>query len=160
MMEGMHERTGLVWHTTPSELVGVFRDALAVVAPVLERARISHLDSEAYDDWDRVAEALFASIVARSVEFSREAQDVRLDPYALRLPSYAGRPCVIVRDRSRDGERFIFYSIGSTSSAFDTVRVLREGELSGNLEAIPFERASFSVSIPGRNEITSLTVEL
>ena len=151
-----------LWNTNVGELMQVFRDALAALAPILKRARIDSEEGAAYDDWDNVAEALFDGIIRRSIQWSSEGgQDVTLPDYGVRQRSYAAKAYIVVRDRTQPGERYILDLLTSGSSGFDSVSVLREATPEGDALTIPWDRASFAVRLPGDpTELTTLSVVL
>lgn len=45
------------------ELFGIFRDGLAVLVPIAEKARISWCGPDIYDNWDNIAIGLFDGII-------------------------------------------------------------------------------------------------
>lgn len=63
-----------LWRTTPGEALALFADALRALVPVAERARMPWREGAAYDDWDRVAAALFKSLVADSLAHAVECE--------------------------------------------------------------------------------------
>jgi len=147
------------WATTVEELVRIFRDALAAIGPVLERARIHSDDLRAYDDWDQIARTLFDTIVINSVRYSAEAGPaVEFDPYATLVTQPGQRSNVLVRDSSTDQWK-VFHSVVSRQRPFDTAKAL---EANGKtVEEIDFNTAHFAVRIPDRKELVDrLTVEL
>ena len=79
-----------LWQTSLTELLGIFRQALSVLVPIVEQAKISWREGEAYDDWDGIASSLFENIVVNSLEFAQEISfDLRMPKYDLLYPSTA-----------------------------------------------------------------------
>lgn len=147
------------WSTSVDELVRIFRDALAVVAPVLQRAQIHSDDLRAYDDWDEIAQALFDNVIVRSIRASSEASDdINLGRYATLGSRPGNSPILVVRGRSGD-EWKEFHSIVSRQSPFDTVEAIDNDRKT--VAEIDYEQARFALRIPDANRlIETLTVEL
>jgi hypothetical protein len=59
---------GRVWRVTVDEMIQIFRQALIDLIPTFERARITWRGDQTYDDFERIPEALWDSIVADSVK--------------------------------------------------------------------------------------------
>jgi hypothetical protein len=147
------------WITSVDELVTIFRDALAAVAPVLERAHIYSDDQKAYDDWDEIAQTLFDSIVARSIRWSEEAgADVDLGQYATLGQKGAEMPHLVARDGADDVWKS-FHSIVSRQGLFDTVKILDAEGVA--IREIGLEGARFALRVSRREGlIETLTVHL
>jgi hypothetical protein len=60
------------WTTSTDELLGLFGDAIRALVPIAERAQMRWKEPDAYDDWDQICEAIYRSIVIRSIEFAEE----------------------------------------------------------------------------------------
>jgi hypothetical protein len=58
------------WTTSVDELVRLFGDAIRALIPIAERARMQWKAPDSYDDWDHICEAIYRSIVIRSIEFA------------------------------------------------------------------------------------------
>src|SRR6266849_5651445 len=146
------------WITTVDELVRIFRDALAAVAPVLERAQIHSDELRAYDDWDAIADALFQNIVVRSIQWSEQAfHDIDLGRYATLSEGRAQTPQLLVRDGSSN-EWNVFHSIVSRRHPFDSVTWLKSVGVAGETS---YDRAHFALQVPGRDGlIETLEVQL
>jgi hypothetical protein len=78
------------WSTSIDELVRLFGDGLRALVPIAERARMQWKEPNSYDDWDHVCEALFRSIVIRSIDFSDGiGTSLPVLDYDRRISSYA-----------------------------------------------------------------------
>jgi hypothetical protein len=77
------------WATSVDELVRLFGDAIRALIPIAERARMQWKAPDSYDDWDHICEAIYRSIVIRSIEFA-EGMGVSLPvpDYDHRINSY------------------------------------------------------------------------
>jgi hypothetical protein len=74
---------------TVTNLVLNFGDACRALVPCLDRALIAWCNSNQYDNWDRIAEALFESLVAEPCRF--QASEIGLG--ALQLSKYGFDSC-------------------------------------------------------------------
>lgn len=151
--------SGTRWTTTVGELVGIFRDALAAVAPILERARVHSDELRSNDDWDEIAQALFENVVVRSIRWSQEADhDIDLGRYAMLGQPSGYAPRLLVRGDRGDVWR-TFHSIVSRQQPFDTVKAMDGDEQA--MSEIAFEPARFALRIGKRDGlIETLTVDL
>lgn len=116
------DRSG-VWHVSANEMLDIFRASLIDLIPTFERARINWRHST-YDDFDRIAEALFDSIVRDSIVNSRGHENaVELAPYGGVSP---GREYsrILVDDVSR---RLAFLELITVERPFDTIRTIQVG---------------------------------
>ncbi len=149
-----------VWHTSVTELIHTFRECLAAVAPVLERARFRTEEPNTSDDWDDVADSLFDNVVGRSIRWSAEAgQEVHLGPYATVHPSYEQRPRIEVIPSLGSPSLLIFHGLASSRERFDQVSALTSPTLQRVI--VPFEGTRFVLRLAGApSTIDSLSVEL
>jgi hypothetical protein len=149
-----------IWQTSITELVCTFRDCLAAVAPLLERARFRTEEPNTSDDWDNVAEALFENIVGRSIRWSAEVgQEVQLGPYATIHRDYEERPRIEVIPIGRPASPLIFHSLVSSRERFDRVAALTLRTL--ETVVVPLAGSQFVLRLPGASStIHSLTVQL
>lgn len=149
-----------VWHTSVTELIHTFRDCLAAVAPVLERARFRTEEPNTSDDWDDVADALFEHVVGRSIRWSIEVgHEVHLGSYATLYRSYEERPRIEVIPSVRPPNPLIFHSLVSSQERFDRVSALTLATLQTII--VPLEGSRFVLRLPGASStIDSLSVEL
>ncbi len=96
-----------------------------------------------YDDWDEMAEAIYASIVIRSVKFAAEtAGFAKLPPYDRPIPDYSGSS--FITEATHKG-RYALLSLVSSSIPFDTghFMVLDANGKSIGSERIPLPHAKF-----------------
>ncbi len=92
----MTRRTSGEMSATITELVVNFRNACRAILPMLDRASVPWVDPGQYDGWDRVAEALFESLVLEPCHF-QAAHEGFGNP--LKVPRYGFYPT--------DGRAFI-----------------------------------------------------
>jgi hypothetical protein len=153
------------WRTTTSELMQIFREALIVLVPVLDRARIAWRSTEAYDDWDAIAQVLFHNIVVRSVQWSLpedQHEGFTLPKYGTMYPSY--RDLSFVQVVTGDGRLLAFHSFDSRHAPFDVIdcRLVAESGavVSSDLVSIPIELATFAIRMPNGRVLTDQEVAL
>ena len=159
-----------IWHITVSELVGLFQEALQAVVPVAAKARIPYGEETAYDDWDRIAQCLYDSIVIRNIRFARGiGQSVVLPDYAMsydRLDAFDAYIQVIDPLGTAVGP-IVFYGFVTHRQPFDTVRGVRlqddhETATSERFEG-PAAMVGFSLLVrraSARSVVEDLDVEL
>ena len=112
------------WRTNISELMSIFRAALVVLVPVMERAHI-RCWGETYDDWDRIAEALYESIVNDSIRSAQpisNATQILLPKYDFRYDDYSELSFVSVAGLEATDRQFAFVAFDSQHTAFDVVK--------------------------------------
>jgi hypothetical protein len=111
------------WATSIDELVRSFRDAICALIPVAERVQMHWREPDVYDDWDRICDAIYRSIVIDSIEHARGiAAFAPVSAYDHRISSY-------------EKNSFIgnFYSKGKLAFVcFET-------------DVLPFDRSLFAV---------------
>jgi hypothetical protein len=130
----------LQWATSVTELLAIFHDALAVLVPIADRARIRWRDGEAYDDWDSIGSALFENVVVRSIKNS----------YDTLIRSYRRVAFISVEGPAIPrGVRAAFLGFGGLSPSLDQVKwieVLATGESGGPTPHLaPYGETAFSV---------------
>ncbi len=109
-----------VWVTSVNGLAALFRDALLALVPIAERARMAWREPDAYDDWDHICEAIFASLVIGSIENAEGLGGIgRLPDYDEPIASYRDRS--FVTDTSSAGQ-LAFLRFETLASTFDTCR--------------------------------------
>jgi hypothetical protein len=154
------------WETSLSDLLDIFRQSLSALAPILEKAKISWQEAEAYDDWDSIAANLFENIVVNSLRFSQEiTSDLRLPEYDIIYPSYKDFDIIFVEGSDIPmGTLAVFIGLAGTSQDFSTVKWL-EVDSNGSVIAEEVRHAAFGQSKffllhAGNIRVDSLTVEL
>src|SRR5690242_19928018 len=107
-----------VWKTSVGELVQLTCEALRALVPIAEKAYMPWREPANYDDWDEMAQAIYNSIVIRSVQFATEtAGFAQLPAYDRPIADYSG--CSFVTEATQRG-RYALLSLASTSMPFDT----------------------------------------
>lgn len=110
-----------------TDLLGLFRDALVTLLPVMDKARIDWREGHTYDPWEDVERTLYRSIIGSCVENAVLPGSLRpLAPYGLWQPSYANLSFLLASDER--GAAFLKFGTGS--EPFDEVILL---ELDVNL---------------------------
>lgn len=127
-----------LWHTTITELIGLFRDALVDLIPSLERARIPWRNGEAYDEHDAIAQALYDAYVVSAIrwglrEHPDHYQNVRLPQWDFLIPSYGELDWIEVLPDGVAGRRLALVGLGT----YET------GDVQGDLIRLPFREMRF-----------------
>ena len=106
------------WTTSVDELVRLFGDAIRALIPIAERARMHWKAPDAYDDWDHICEAIYRSIVIRSIEFAEgiSASSLPVPDYDHRISSYE-KNSFIGNSNSKDEVAFVCFE--TEMSPFD-----------------------------------------
>jgi hypothetical protein len=107
-----------------TELVGLFREALLALLPVMEKSRIKWREGESYDPWEEIERALYKSIIGSCVENATSIQPIfPLAAYGLVYPTYADRSFLV----PSDNERIAFLEFGTGAEPFDEAIFLELG---------------------------------
>ena len=127
---------------TVTELILNFAEACRSLVPALDRAGVRWGDGEQYDNWDRIAEALFESLVTEPCAFQAVDEAgltrLRIAPYG--FASDAGWNAWV---EVQGDEPARVVSLSSISKPFDHVRC---EEPTG---VIPLERQRFVFAYDG-----------
>ena len=140
---------GSNWRTNITELMSIFRDSLVALVPTLDRARISWRKPDAYDDWDEIVEALYRSIVIRSIECSfPDEPTIPFPKYGFQYEQYQDVSFIDVRPESGGCTGFLlFVEFETFKSPFDTIECCHiDGKgrvLQKEWVKIPLNRAVF-----------------
>ena len=130
------------WRVTVNDLMGIFRQGLLDLIPTFERAEIRWRE-DPYDDFDRIAEALYDSIVRDSVRNSITTQA------AFEVARYgmqdSGRPYsrILVNDASRG---LALLDLVTRQEPFDTIECLQIGPDGREIReagSLPYRGATF-----------------
>lgn len=111
-----------IWRVTVDDLIRIFRRGLLDLIPVMDDARIEWRSDPTYDDFDRIAEALYDSIVRDSVANAKSHQTaIPLARYGIGEP---GRELsrILVNDPA---DRLAFYQFQTNVQPFDTMLCIR-----------------------------------
>jgi hypothetical protein len=113
---------------TVGELISNFAAACRVIAPNLRAAQVSWSDSEQYDGWDRIGEALLYSLVLEPCEYQASSQGFEhiktarygFDPFDTTINAFIK---VTV-----DGHKARFLALSDDGEGiFDSVRIMEDG---------------------------------
>ena len=105
------------WTTSIDELIALFSDAICALVPIAERAHMPWKEPDAYDDWDLICEAIYRSIVIRSIECAEEiGAFLPVPSYDRRINSYAENSFV---SSSKSEEAMAFICFETEITPFD-----------------------------------------
>jgi hypothetical protein len=94
-------------HLTDGEIILSFRDAIIGILPVALRLECLQDDTQPYDDYEAVAEALWAVFVERSLAWKYElSESPQLPRYGMYGGTIHDRPCIMVQ-RGTEQARFV-----------------------------------------------------
>lgn len=136
-----HQKKQASTSTTVTDLVRNFAEGCRRLAPVMDAALIPWSDDEQYDNWERVAEALFISLVSEPCEYAAVGEDqlqsIRIEPYGWDVPP---KDCnaYLAALRGEEGPWRVI-RLASVHGAFDHVLVTG----SGRAESISLSEVSF-----------------
>jgi hypothetical protein len=142
------------------------RQALSALAPIVEQARISWREGEAYDDWDAIASVLYENILVRSLRFAREISfDPNVPDYDISYPSYRELDFLIVEGRDiPTGTTAAFVGFAGTSQNFAIIKWLEvdaDGSVSNKeIKLAEFSHSRFYLAHNGARITSTLTIEL
>jgi hypothetical protein len=135
---------GISWETDVDEMVSIFRQGLISLIPVFDKARITWKGDSTYDDFERIAEALYDSIVRDSMANASSLQSaLQLARYGVTQP---GRELsrILVNDPA---DRLALHELDTRLEPFDTIVCLRVDDggrdLTDCITEIAFDGAHF-----------------
>lgn len=113
-----------VYRATIGELLEIFRDALAALIPLADRAKMNYRDIEPHRDWERLAESLFDAFVRSPIESdrSRAHDELPLARYDIDLDDYLGKSWLGLASDS--GEITAIVRFLSYDDPFDTAQIV------------------------------------
>ena len=126
-----------------------FRAALLAVIPALENVKIPWREEEAYDEWDRVASALFHSIVLDPIASSDAPGAVagHFPEYATTYDDYSSLALLVVEGAQRAGTDCVV-RFSTVESPLDTVRCLVVASSAPqDFCQVPFEDCRFKIRL-------------
>jgi len=140
----MTDGKGSVWTIEVDRLLRIFRHGLVSLIPIFDEAMISWKGDQTYDDFERVAGALYQSIVSDSLANARTLQTaLPLARYGLRHPGQE-LSRLLVGDPV---DRLAFHELDTQDDPFDTIVCLRiddDGRDEPNgFTSMPFDGQSF-----------------
>lgn len=89
------------WNTNITELVEIFVEALISLIPSMEKAHITFNNNDSYDEWDRIADALFNSIIVDALINSSNLIDrnrILFPKYGIQYENYSEFAFIILKE--------------------------------------------------------------
>jgi hypothetical protein len=143
-----------------TEIIRIFRSAMLAVIPHVEKVGVRWKKWETYDDWDRIEEALFESMVSKSIEFIfGEGQTFGLP--LINNTNFDPKAESLLFDEEL-GQEFRFLALTHDKEPFNTARFMASDPTQANRDIIekPLELCNFLVLARARNgddaQITNL----
>ena len=131
-----------------NEIINIFREALLALIPLLEKANIPWQDSEQFEEFDEIAEALFNCFVVHKIEnFITESYESipNIPKYGFHYKDYSKMSFIEISP-SDEPYYLVFNFLVTNENAFDTVscnKVSAEGKLLEEGLLIDFNDATF-----------------
>ncbi|HEX4508316.1 MAG TPA: hypothetical protein VH722_21490 [Alphaproteobacteria bacterium] len=133
-----------------SALISNFAMACRALVPALDAARIPWQEGKQYDNWERLEEVLFKSLVSEPFEHEalEAGEAARFSRYGFEAEDdRANAKLVVLTNDKRHSWRYI--RLGTQKQPFDVVRCVKGGEI----RAFPLTEADF------RFVVTTMTGE-
>jgi len=150
------------WQTSVEFLIGKFREALIGLIPTLEDVRIWWREGQSWDEWDRIAEALYESIVLDAIR-----ETGRLPAFSLEFPRYDVTPSdysklsLIAVESSATPKGSIFHRLATSDSPFDSVVCTTvEWSKEQKFLTVPFKGCRFSVLLRQGRDLSEPVYDL
>ncbi len=148
---------------TVTELVVNFRTGLLGLLPAVERVEMPWRPSDAYDEWDDLAQAVYEALVVWPLRWTLPEDQHRLfrmPRYNLLLATYAGLSLIEVVTPNSSGAIQVFHALGTGDAPFDTVVWRPVGPtgspLSDALESIPLDGTRFALRVYANGSSTKV----
>ena len=135
------------WLTSVDDLMRIFRDALVAILPSLERAKIHWHKSDAYDQWDHIAETLFQEIVVDTIRWGVNDFEAKVPRYDFTYSDYSAFSFASVSRRGtvEAGNLLAFLNFDPNDDTFSVVRCLEvdQNGIVGRPCRVPLDEAFF-----------------
>lgn len=100
-----------------NETIRTFHESLCAIVPLFERLELPWREPDAYDNWDRVAEALYKTMVEEEIEYAHIGKPIfGIPKYGFCLPSYAEHSYI---GNLTKGQKWAFVGFSTTDKPFD-----------------------------------------
>jgi hypothetical protein len=131
-----------------TELVGLFREALPALLPVMDKAQIEWRDGRTYDPWENIERTLYDSILGSCVENAVPiGSTLQLANYGLVRPTYSDRSFLVASEIGNAA----FLELATRSQPFDEAVFLElrpDLTPSDNRIRRPLHDLQFLIAIP------------
>jgi hypothetical protein len=152
---------------TVTDLVVNFRSGLLGLLPAVERVEMPWRPSDAYDEWDDLAQAVYEALVVWPLRWTLPEdmhESFSMPRYNLLLATYAGLSLVEVMTPKSRGAIQVFHALGTTDVPFDTVEWRPVGPtgspLSDALESMPLDGARFAMRVCANSSSAQVVEEI
>src|SRR5476649_2526097 len=136
-----------------TELVRTFSECLRALTPYVSRVGITWQDGQNYDDWDAIAQTLYATVIDNSIAYTVLGKDfVKLTPYGRTMPDYAECSFLYCTEA---GESAPFLILVQSEAPFDTavfIELDRNGKPTGQEIRKPLLDIQFRASLKSSSD--------
>jgi len=136
-----------------SDVVLVFGDCLRVLTPYVSRVGIEWDDGKNYDDWDAIAQTLYATVVGGTIAYTVEGEGFgKLTPYGMIMPDYSNKSLSFSMQSGRNAP---FLKLAGSELPFDTAVFLEltsEGSPTGHKLRSPLRNTEFAALLRSTDE--------
>lgn len=153
------EKDTEVWATSVEEVMTIFRDALASLAPFLHKAHISSKEGEQYDDYDAIAELLYEKIVINSIKWAfADSDEIEIPTYGFEFDPEKHTAFIEVCFELNQ-KQYVFQDFSSERNLFDRVKCYPLGKtqslFSTETTYVSFKECSFQLRYKKENKFNS-----
>jgi len=113
-----------IWMTSVEEILLIFRDGMLALTPIMDRAHISYIENQQYDDYDDITEALYRQIVINSIKHSFEvSQNVEIPAYGFEFEpaKHTGYIVITPNQEKQHSKECILKNFCSNADLFDSI---------------------------------------
>ena len=145
------------WHTSVTELVSILQESFISLVPILERSHVPWRDGDSYDQWDAIAEVLFATLCREPLEWAI-GSDLGLAPYDMEVADYSDCSFIVALHQELPPGRAALQRLRTVQMPFDTIEValLDQGFHATGSATVPLRECRFEVSVPQAAEARHL----
>ncbi len=153
-----HQERTVGGSASVTDLVNNFAAGCRLLTPVMDAALIPWRDEDQHDNWERVAEVLFVSLVAEPCEYAAVGEEqicmIKTEPYGFDIPPIGcNAHLAAVHGKTPPGR---VVRLSSEKEPFDHVLVTG----SGGTESIPLCEASFLFVFSSPNGETKIIEQI
>ena len=148
------------WNVSVTDAMQVFRQALIALIPSMENAHIMWRGEDVYEDWERVLESLYESIVVDCVIFDtqviklckQERTSVNFATIGLSYDNYERLSYIeVLGEKQHNSCCRAFFNFATNSAPFDTIKFVlvdkRGRPIEKSIQECPAQDAVFQLRL-------------